>query len=158
MKPTRVRNLIIMALGCAIFGWLLARLVYPGLPPLPWSGVPALGLLAAAEAWSGRTVRLRLRGRGSRPIPPIAVARLAALARATSLAAALFGGLAAGFLLYLAPSLDKPAYRADAYACAGTLGAALILALAALYLEYGCRVPAHDDQPGAPPDGVGQPR
>ena len=153
MKPTRVRNLIIVALGCAIFGWLLARLVYSALPPLPWSGVPALLLLAVAEAWSGRTVRLRLRGQGGRPIPPIAVARLAALARATSLAAALFGGLAAGFLLYLGPSLSKPAYRADAYACAGTLGAAFVLALAALYLEYGCRVPTPQDEPGQPPDG-----
>jgi len=158
MKPTRVRNLIIVALGCAVFGWLLARLVYSALPPLPWSGVPALLLLAAAEAWSGRTVRLRLRGQGGRPIPPIAVARLAALARATSLAAALFGGLAAGFLLYLGPSLDKPAYRTDAYACAGTLVAAFILALAALYLEYGCRVPTRDDQPGTPADSGGETR
>ncbi len=157
MKPTRVRNLIIAALGSAIFGWLLARLVYSALPPLPWSGVPALLLLAVGEAWSGRTVRLRLRGRGGRPIPPIAVARLAALARATSLAAALFGGLAAGFLLYLGPSLDKPAYRTDAYACAGTLGTAFILALAALYLEYGCRVPPQDDQTGAPTGGGGEP-
>ena len=158
MKPTRVRNLVIVAAGFAIFGWLLARLVYSALPPLPWSGVPALLLLAAAEAWSGRTVRLRLRGQGGRPIPPIAVARLAALARATSLAAALFGGLAAGFLLYLSPSLDKPAYRADAYACAGTLVAALMLALSALYLEYGCRVPTRDDQPGAPAGSGGEPR
>ncbi len=158
MKPTRVRNLIIVALGCAIFGWLLARLVYSSLPPLPWSGVPALLLLAVGEAWSGRTVRLRLRGQGSRPIQPIAVARLAALARATSLAAALFGGLAAGFLLFLGPSLDKAAYRTDAYACASTLGAAVILALAALYLEYGCRVPTQDDPASAPPDDVGQPR
>ncbi|HEY6279528.1 MAG TPA: DUF3180 domain-containing protein [Streptosporangiaceae bacterium] len=158
MSPTRVRNLVIVALGCTIFGWLLARLVYSALPPLPWSGVPALLVLAAAEAWSGRTVRARLRGRGGRPIPPIAVARLAALAKATSMAAALFGGLAAGFLLYLGRSLDKPAYRADAYACAGTLGAAVILVLAALYLEYGCRVPTRDDQSGAPPDGADQPR
>jgi uncharacterized protein DUF3180 len=158
VRPTRVRNLIIVALGCAVFGWLLARLVYPALPPLPWSGVPALLLLAAAEAWSGRTVRARLQGRGPRPIPPISVARLAALARATSLAAAVFGGLAAGFLLYLGPSLDKPAYRTDAYACAGTLGAAFILALAALYLEYGCRVPTPDDESGAPAEGGGQSR
>jgi hypothetical protein len=157
MKPTRVRNLIVVALGCAVFGWLLARLVYSSLPPLPWSGVPALLVLAAAEAWSGRTVRVRLQGRGSRPIPPISVARLAALARATSLAAALFAGLAAGFLLYLGQSLDKPAYRSDAYVCAGTFVAAFILVLAALYLEYGCRVPTRDDQSGAPTGG-GDPR
>ena len=46
--------------------------------------------------------------------PPIAVARMAALAKATSLAAAFVGGFAAGFLLYVASSLDKAAYRADA--------------------------------------------
>ena len=158
MNPTRVRNLLTVATGCAVFGWLLARLVYSALPPLPWSGVPALVLLAAAEAWSGRTVRARLRGRGGRPMPPIAVARLAALAKATSLAAALFGGLAAGFLLYLGQSLSKPAYRADAYAAAGTFVAAIILVLAALYLEYGCRVPTHDDQPGAPAGGDSESR
>lgn len=158
MRPTQVRNLLIVALGCAIFGWLLARLVYSALPPLPWSGVPALLVLAAAEAWSGRTVRARLRGRGGRPIPPIAVARLAALAKATSLTASLFGGLAAGFLLYLGQALDKPAYRADAYVCAGTFVAAFILVLAALYLEYGCRVPTRDDESGTPAGGAGESR
>jgi len=36
--------------------------------------------------------------------------------------------------------------------------AAFILALAALYLEYGCRVPTRDDQPGTPADSGGETR
>jgi Protein of unknown function (DUF3180) len=154
MTPTRVRTLVTIAACCAIAAWVLLRLIYSELPPLPWTGVPALLLLALAEAWSGRSVRGRLHGRG-RPVPPIAVARMAALAKATSLAAAVVGGFAAGFLLYVAESLDRPAYRADAYASAATFGAAVILVLAALYLENGCRVPAPEDGPGAPPDEAG---
>jgi hypothetical protein len=150
MTPTRVRTLVIIAAVCAAVVWLLLQPVYSVLPPLPWTGVPALLLLAVAEAWTGRALRGRLRGHG-RPIPPIAVARMAALAKATSLAAALVGGFAAGFLLYVAGSLDKAAYRSDAYASAGTFGAAVLLVLAALYLEYGCRVPTSGDEPGGPP-------
>jgi hypothetical protein len=152
MTPTRVRTLVIIAVVCAVIAWLLLRQAYSSLPPLPWTGVPALLLLAVAEAWTGRSLRSRLRGRG-KPIPPIAVARMAALAKATSLAAAFVGGFAAGFLLYVASSLDKAAYRADAYVSASTFGAAVVLALAALYLEYGCRVPTPQDEPGQAPDG-----
>ncbi len=152
MTPTRVRTLLLIAAACAIASWLLLRQVYSALPPLPWTGVPALLLLALAEAWSGRSLRGRLRGRG-RPVPPIAVARMAALAKATSLAAAFVGGLAAGFLLYVAASLDKAAYRADAFASGGTFVAAVLLILAALYLENGCRVPPSRDEPGQPPGG-----
>jgi Protein of unknown function (DUF3180) len=155
MTPTRIRTLLAAATACALLAWLLLRLVYASLPPLPWTGVPALAVLALAEAWSGRSVRARLRSRGGNggrvPIPPIAVARMAALAKASSLAAALIGGLAAGFLIYAAGSLDKSSYRADAYAAAGTLAAAAALVAAALYLENGCRVPPDDEQPPGPP-------
>lgn len=157
MTPTRVRTLVIIAVVAAAASWLLLRPIYSALPPLPWTGVPALLLLAAAEAWSGRSLRGRLRGRG-RPIPPIAVARMAALAKATSLVAALIGGIAAGLLLYVGASLDKPAYRSDAYVSAGTLVSAVILVLAALYLENGCRVPTPDDQADSPPDAPGSSR
>lgn len=157
MTPTKVRTLVMVAVGCALVSWLLLRQVYSALPPLPWTAVPALLLLAVAETWSGRSLRTRLRGRGGKPVQPIAVARMAALAKATSMAAAIIGGLAAGFLLYVAASLDKGAYRADAFAAAGTLGAAFLLVLAALYLEYGCRVPTKGDKPDQPPNDPGPP-
>jgi Protein of unknown function (DUF3180) len=159
MNPTRWPTLALLAAGSAILAWLLLRQTYSVLPPLPWTGVPALLLLALAETWSGRSLRSRMRGRGGKPVPPIAVARMAALAKATSLAAAVIGGLAAGFLLYVSSSLDKAAYRADAYAAAATFGSAVILIAAALYLEYGCRTPTggKEDQSAGPGGPAGPP-
>lgn len=165
MTPTRVRTLLAVAVGCGVVFWALLRLLYADLPPLPWTAAPTLLLLAVVEAATGRSVRIRLRaarggqaprrgGSPHRPIPPIAVARLAALAKASSLAAAIFGGLAAGALIYLSSSLDKQAPRQDAFASGATLAAAILLAAAALYLEYGCRVPPPPEPPpGGPPPG-----
>jgi hypothetical protein len=169
VTPTRIRTLLTVALCCGVVFWLLLRLVYADLPPLPWTAAPTLLLLAVVEAASGRSLRIRMRagrgeaegrspaggrGRASRPIPPIAVARMAALAKASSLAAAIFGGLAGGALVYLSGLLGKPAPRADAYAAGATLAAAILLAAAALYLEYGCRVPPPPKPPpGSPPPG-----
>ena len=156
MKPTKIRTLALTALVSALAVWLLLHLVYASLPALPWTTVPALLLLALAEVVSGRNVRSRLRGSGGTRIPPIAVARMAALAKASSLAAALIGGLAVGFLVYVLASLDKSAYRSDAVVAGVTLVSAMALVLAALYLEQGCRVPTRrddDNDTGQPPPG-----
>lgn len=166
MTPTRPRTLAMVFACFGLAFWLLLRALYAELPPLPWTAAPTLLLLAIVEAATGRSLRVRLRaqrGGGNRrggivrPIPPIAVARLAALAKASSLAAAIFGGLAAGALVYVAPSLDKTAPRGDAVASGATLAAALLLVAAALYLEYGCRVPPPPKPPegGPPPDHPG---
>src|SRR5262249_60823070 len=124
------------------------RLILVPSPPVPWPGVPALVLPGAAGAGGGRKGRAGLGGGGGTRLPPIAVARMAALAKATSLAAAILGGLAAGFLVYVLGSLDKPAFRTDAVTAGVTLASALILVAAALDLEQGCRVPT-------PPDAAG---
>ena len=55
MKPTRVSTLVVVAVVCAALTWLVLRSVYQHLPPLPWTGVPALLVAALAEAWTGRT-------------------------------------------------------------------------------------------------------
>lgn len=155
VRPTRISSLVLIAVICAVGTWLVLHPVYVGLPPLPWTGIPALVLLAIAEAWSGRTLRARLRRGVGRPVHPIAVARMAALAKASSLAGAVIAGLAGGFLVYVAGGLGKAAYRADSLASGGTFAAAVLLVLAALYLEYGCRVPdsghKHDESRPGPP-------
>ena len=149
VSPTRVWILVAVGAVCAAASWLVLRVIYSALPPLPWTGAPGLLLLAAAESWSGRNLRDRLRGRvGSKPIAPIAVARMAALAKASSLAAALIGGLTAGFLIYVLGSLDKSIPRSDAFAAAGPVAAAAALAIAALYLERGCLVRPDDEVDG----------
>jgi len=100
----------------------------------------------------GRNLAARRRGRrGGKPLEPIAVARLAALAKASSVVAAIFGGLAAGFAAYVAGSLDKAVPRHDAIAALVTLAAAVALAAAALYLEQSCRALRPPDTDGAPP-------
>ena len=152
MTPTRVWSLVALGAVCAVASWLGLRVAYSSLPPLPWTGVPALLLLAIAESWSGRNLRARLRGRvGSKPIVPLAVARMAALAKASSLAGALVGGLTAGFLIYVLGSLDKSTPRSDAFAAGCTLASAVLLVLAALYLERGCLArPLDQDDDGRP--------
>ena len=148
MKPTRVSTLVIIAVVCAAAGWLLLRAVYAKLPPLPWTGVPALVIAAVAEAWMGRDIKARIAGRpGSKPVQPLFASRMVALARASSVAAAIIAGLAAGSAFYLAGSLNASTPRQDALTAVITFVAAIVLACAALYLEYCCRVPGNPEDP-----------
>jgi hypothetical protein len=161
VKPTRVSTLVIVAVVCAVAGWLLLRAVYAKLPPLPWTGVPALLIAAVAEAWMGRDLKARIAGRGlgarrggdqgarsgPKPVDPLFVSRMVALAKASSVAAAIIAGFAAGFDFYLAGSLNASTPREDALTAVITFVAAVVLACAALYLENCCRVP---DDPEAP--------
>jgi Protein of unknown function (DUF3180) len=147
MRPTRTSTLVIVAVVFAAGTWPLLHLVYEKLPPLPWTGVPALLVAAAAEAWTGRDLQTRIAGRrGLKPAAPLFVSRMVALAKASSLAAAAIAGFATGFLLYLSGSLTAPVPRQDAVTMAVTLAAAVVLACAALYLEYCCRVPDLPDR------------
>ena len=167
MKPTRISTLVIIAVVCAAAGWVLLRAVYAKLPPLPWTGVPALLIAAAAEAWTGRDLRARIAGpprrgsgqgaRGSgqgardlKPPAPLFVSRMVALAKASAVAAAIIAGFAAGFDFYLAGSLTASVPREDALTAVITFVAAVLLGCAALYLENSCRVP---EDPGAPEPG-----
>ena len=149
MKPTRISTLVIIAVVCAAAGWLLLRAVYAKLPPLPWTGVPALLIAAVAEAWTGRDLKRRIAGRASglKPVAPLFASRMVALAKASSVAAAIIGGFAAGFDFYLAGSLSASTPREDALTAVITFVAAVLLACAALYLENSCRVPEDPDAP-----------
>jgi Protein of unknown function (DUF3180) len=147
VKPTRISTLVIIAVVCAAAGWVLLRAVYAKLPPLPWTGVPALLIAAVAEAWTGRDLKARISGRrqGLKPVAPLFVTRMVALAKATSVAAAIIAGFTAGFDFYLAGSLNASTPREDALTAAITFVAAVVLACAALYLENSCRVPEDPD-------------
>jgi hypothetical protein len=153
VKPTRVSTLVAVAVVCAALGWLLLRTLYAKLPPLPWTGVPALLIAALAEAWTGRDLKARIarRGEGVKPVAPLFVSRMVALAKATSLAAAIIAGFAAGFDIYLAGSLSASVPRQDALTAVITFAAAVVLACAALYLENCCRVP---EDPGRDEHGA----
>jgi hypothetical protein len=146
MRPTRTTTLAIVTVVCAAVSWLLLKAVYEHLPLLPWTGVPALLVAALAQAWTGRDLKARIAGRrGLKPAAPLFVSRMVALAKASSLAAAVIAGLALGFVIYLSGSLNETVPRQDAGTAAVTFAAAVVLACAALYLEYCCRVPDAPD-------------
>jgi Protein of unknown function (DUF3180) len=155
VKPTRLRTLLIVAVIAAAVTWALLNAVYASLPPLTWTLVPALLIAAGAEAWIGRDLRARIQGRRpGRPAPPLFVARTVALAKASSQAAALLGGVSAGFMIYLSGMASAPTPRADLVDASLSLAACLVLLAAALFLEYCCRVPRN---PGSDNDSVPPP-
>src|ERR1700722_8487488 len=131
MRPTRTSTLPLAAVVFGVAAWLLLRSVYEHLPPLPWTGVPALLVAAATVAWLGRALQGRIAGRrGAKLAAPLFVSRMVALAKASSVAAAAIAGLAAGFVVYLSGSLNAAIPRQDALTAAVTLAAAVVLACA----------------------------
>lgn len=152
MRPTRPRYLLFIALAWAAVTWAVLHVIYSKLPPLTWSAVPALLIAAGVEAWTGRDLRARIAGERGQPAPPLFVARMLVLAKASAQVAALFGGVAIGFMIYLSGMLDASTPRTDMVTAGLTFAAALLLAVAALYLEYCCRVPKPPDGNGGRPD------
>jgi hypothetical protein len=158
VKPTRAWTLALILVVAAAVTWAVLDAVYTSLPPLTWTGVPALLIAAAVEAWFGRDLRARIQGkRGTRPAPPLFVARMVALAKASSQTAALLGGICAGFMIYLSDMAGAPTPRSDLIDASLSFGACLVLMGAALFLEYCCRVPEGpdgdaDDVPPPPPE------
>ena len=147
MKPTRARTLVLIIVLAAAVTWAVLDAIYASLPPLTWTGVPALLIAAGAEAWTGWDLRARIQGkRGTRPAPPLFVARMVALAKASSQAAALLAGICAGFMIYLSGMASAPTPRADLIDASLSFGACLVLLAAALFLEYCCRVPGDPDE------------
>ncbi|HXA63156.1 MAG TPA: DUF3180 domain-containing protein [Streptosporangiaceae bacterium] len=146
MRPTRPAIVIALVAILTVATWALLRFMYASLPPLPWTMVPTLLLLALGEAFAGFNIRGRIQHKpDTKPVEPLMVARMAALAKATAHAAAVLAGVFAGFAVYLQSSMDKPTPRADFFVSAGTFIAAIVLVGAALFLEWTCRVPPGPD-------------
>lgn len=155
MRPTRPRTLLLIGAIVLAMSWSLLTVSYANLPPLTWTGVPALVVAAGAEAWLGHDLRARIhRRRAGRPVSPLFVTRVVALAKASSLTATVLAGVCAGFMGYLSGMLDAPTPRSDMIDASISFGASLLLLAAALYLEYCCRVPGgpgRDEDQGPPP-------
>lgn len=157
MKPTRSRTLLLAGVACAVITWAVLTAVYSKLPPLSWTGVPALLIAAGVEAWTGRDLKARISGReGYKPAPPLFVARIVALAKASSMAGAVLAGVSLGFIVYLLGMLQAATPRTDMITAAVGFASSLVLLAAALYLESACRIPRspdrdHDHEPAPPP-------
>jgi Protein of unknown function (DUF3180) len=134
--------LIAVAVAVGAITWAALDFTYASLPPMPWTAVPTLLLLGLGEVATGVNIAARIaRKPDTKPVEPLVVVRMAALAKASAHAAAVLVGVFGGFVGYLGPSLDKPTPRSDFFVSVGTFLAALVLVGAALFLEYACRVP-----------------
>ena len=140
MRPTRVPVLVALAVLAGVVAYLLTSSFYSDLPPLPLYAPVFLVVLAGAEGYTAQTTAARLAGRPrTQPIHPITVARIAALAKATSPVAAIAAGAYAGCLGYVA-QLSGPHARDDVRTSIVGVVAATVLAVAALSMEHVCRV------------------
>lgn len=143
MRPTSVRLLLLCAVVGAVVTYVVLAEVYPRLSnPLPRSGPASVLVAGVLEGIVSISVRARLARRpGARPIAPLTVARLAALARASNVVAALVLGLWVGVLGTTLPKgNDTPVAGSDSITAGLGAGAAVVLLVGALLLERACRV------------------
>jgi hypothetical protein len=147
MGPTNPATLVVAGLAAAAVSWILISSFYGDMPAVPWLPALTLAGLAVLELYAGFNTKARIDRRpGREPVDPLAVARYVVLAKASSLAAAIFAGFYAGLLVWLLAERQRLSHAAaDVPAASVGVGAALALVAAALWLERACRVPKRPD-------------
>lgn len=148
LKPTSIATLVVAGLAAAALAWLTISYWYWDIVRLPW--LPAVTLLALAvfEFILAQQTTARIeRKPGRPPVEPLAVARYVVLAKASSLAAAIFVGFSAAVTVWLILKAQRnDAAASDLPVAVLSLAASLTLVGAALRLERACRVPERPDE------------
>ncbi len=146
MGPTSPALLFVAGLASAALAWLTIERFFGEMPPLPWLPTLTMAALAVGEAVLAQNTRARIERRPGQPkVNALAVARYLVLAKASSLAGAIFAGFNAGLLAWLLVDPRKLA-REDIPAASVGVAASLALIGAALWLERACRVPEDTDE------------
>jgi hypothetical protein len=147
VKPTRPGVLVGLFIVFAILTWALLKPLYSSLPTVPWTSIPTVLLLAIGEFYSGWMTKARIeRKPDTKPVEPLALARLVGLAKASAYGGAIFAGIFAGFTLYTADLLDQGVPRRDFLITGGSFVVCVLLVGAALYLEHCCKVPKDSNE------------
>jgi hypothetical protein len=147
LQPTNPATLIVAALGAAAVGWIMVARDYNGFPSLTWLPTFITLGLAALETAAAIATRARIERRpGAIPVDPHIAVRYVVLAKASSIAGALFAGFfgAVGVWLLVERSRLAAASNDLPPAIGGFVGAVALL-VAALVLERSCRVPPRPD-------------
>jgi hypothetical protein len=145
----------VAAVASAVVGYLLIRRFFGDIPDFTVFGGLTMAGLAAVEAIAAHNTRARIERRPRAGVlNPLLVARLAVLAKASSLAGAIFAGAYGGVAVWALSERDRldVADRNLVPALVG-LGGAVALVVAALVLERACRVPKqpNEDEDTSPP-------
>lgn len=153
LQPTNAATLIVAGIGSAAVAWLIISHWYGEMPKLPWLPAFTLFALAMVEFTLAQQTRARIeRKPGRPPVEPLAVARYAVLAKASSLAGAIFTGFSVGLIAWLLIDGQVLAAAAkDLPAAIATGVGSVALVAAGLWLERACRVPEPPDQEKSDP-------
>src|SRR5262245_30752596 len=149
VQPTNPATLVVAGLVSASVAWFLISEWYSVLFPkqLPWIPAVTLAVLALFELVVANNTRARIaRKPGRPPVEPLLVARYVMLAKASSLAGAIFAGFTGGLALWLLTELRLAAAGKDLPPAIAAFVASLALIAAALWLEHSCRVPKRPDE------------
>lgn len=149
MGLTRWRDIAVVCLVAAVAGYLLVRVSYSRMPPLPRLAGLLAALVGIGEAVAGFGLRRRIRpreevarGPARRPLEPLTAARAVTVAKATALAGAALAGLWLGLLGHVLPAWsDFGAAQADSITGLIGLVGAVIMIGGSLFLERSCLVP-----------------
>lgn len=153
MRSTRPGTLASIAVVAVALGWTVVRVwsTRTGMPQVPRGAPFALLLLAAVLVGGALLMRRRVHARrpGTPPVAPDLAVRLLVLAQASSIVGSLVAGGYVGAAVFYAEDLAVPFRRDSATWSVAAAIAALVVVVAAMWLERECRVP--------PPDDEGQP-
>jgi hypothetical protein len=149
LRPTNPASLVVGALAAAAVGWLIIAHDYGGFPAITW--IPALLFagLGLLEMIAAITTKARVdRKPGAAPVEPLTVMQYVILAKASSLAGAIFVGFFAAVVAWLlGQPRDTGSHTAsDLPPSLGALIGGVVLLVGALLLERACRVPAQPDE------------
>jgi hypothetical protein len=146
VTPTRLRALLALAVLTSVLGWVVINSRTGDLLELPYLAPVTAGLIAVFELGLAKVVRDKLRGRGrGRQLHALQIARAAVLAKASSSTGALLAGLYAGLWVWFFQHGELRVAADNAVVAAVSVGACVLLVVAALLLERACRVPDHQD-------------
>jgi hypothetical protein len=143
LRPTRPASLALAAVVTAGLSWFFVRRYFGDIPDITWLAGLTMAGLAVVEAIAARSTKAKVEQRPrAGQLNPLLVARLAVLAKASSLAGSIFAGAYGGIAAWALAERDRLTVAAQnlAPAIAGVVGA-LALVAAALLLERACRVP-----------------
>ena len=147
MTRTRPSMLLLLAVLGGGAGWFLETLlVSAGSPAFipPYTLAVVLAAIGVIVVFVARPVYRAVRRTATTRVDPFYATRAVVLAKASSLTGALFGGVAAGVLVFLLTRSVVPAGGAVAMTIVTVAGSVILLA-GGLIAEKMCTLPPDDD-------------
>lgn len=149
MTPTKPWLLVVLAILAGAIGFAAVGLweaAFARTLPVPWMAVVTLFMLAVAIFLWTLSIRPRIaRKEGTKPLNPFVAARTAALAMAASRTGALAAGFYLGVAAALSMQIASPVVSERIWMSLSAAVSATLVVLAALWMEYVCRLPEDDD-------------